>query len=248
MSIFTIAAAQSGSVRGDIQRNIEEHVYYAQIASSNGVNAIVFPELSITGYEPDLAEEEALDKDHDLLNDLINASNELDITIITGSPIRSGLSKPYIGAFIIQPNKPVQTYRKRFLHTGEEPYFIPSNDNVVFSLKKESIGIAICADIVHPTHPDDAKNKGATIYAAGVFMTPSGIDEAFQKMSSYAIKHNMVTVMSNYSSNSSKYTTGGKSAIWNNSGEIIGLTEQTERALVIASKNETNWTGKTIRI
>jgi predicted amidohydrolase len=56
MPDFKIAAAQVASVRGDIDRNIATHAA-AMAAAQAGISALAFPELSMTGYEPDLAAE-----------------------------------------------------------------------------------------------------------------------------------------------------------------------------------------------
>ena len=55
MESFRIAAAQSSSIRGDIEANVHTHVQFVQIAVDYSVNVIVFPELSLTGYEPEIA-------------------------------------------------------------------------------------------------------------------------------------------------------------------------------------------------
>ena len=51
---FKIAAAQVASVRGDIEANVATHAAAIQAASERHVSVLVFPELSLTGYELDL--------------------------------------------------------------------------------------------------------------------------------------------------------------------------------------------------
>ena len=60
MANFKIAAAQIPSVRGAIEENIATHTAAIAAAARNGVTVLVFPELSLTGYEPDLAAELAM--------------------------------------------------------------------------------------------------------------------------------------------------------------------------------------------
>ncbi len=248
MNNFTIAAAQSSSIKGDFKQNIEEHLKFIKIAADKSADLIVFPELSLTGYEPELAQELALCNDDVILNPLKYISSKLNITIISGCPIRSDSVKPYVGAFIIQPGNSISMYKKRYLHKGEDRYFIPSQDNVIHKYNGELIAIAICADINHPSHPSNAKKKDATIYAAGVFMTPTGIDEAAKNMSNYAARYNMLAVMANYATTSGGYTTAGRSAIWDNTGKLLAFADETGRALVIANKHKERWTGKIIKV
>jgi len=52
-----ICVAQTRPVKGDIQSNIENHKKFIDLAVSGGADTIIFPELSLTGYEPELAKE-----------------------------------------------------------------------------------------------------------------------------------------------------------------------------------------------
>lgn len=50
-----IAVAQTRPVAGDVERNIAGHLRLIDLAASLRSELVVFPELSITGYEPALA-------------------------------------------------------------------------------------------------------------------------------------------------------------------------------------------------
>ncbi|WAT04512.1 hypothetical protein O1V64_20520 [Rouxiella badensis] len=51
MSDFSIAAAQITCVAGNIDVNIQRHSRAVALAAEHGVSLIIFPELSLTGYE-----------------------------------------------------------------------------------------------------------------------------------------------------------------------------------------------------
>lgn len=63
MSSFTIAAVQSNSIKGAISQNVHRHAELATAARERGADVVVFPELSLTGYEPRHAARLALDAD-----------------------------------------------------------------------------------------------------------------------------------------------------------------------------------------
>jgi len=63
-----IAAAQIKPIKGDILKNIEIHNVLIEAAISNNVDLIIFPELSITGYEPELADQLSIDYEDPILN------------------------------------------------------------------------------------------------------------------------------------------------------------------------------------
>ncbi|MBF3255085.1 carbon-nitrogen hydrolase family protein, partial [Pseudomonas aeruginosa] len=50
-----IAAAQSCAHPADLPRNLDDHLRLMRIAQARGVRLLVFPELSLTGYEPSAA-------------------------------------------------------------------------------------------------------------------------------------------------------------------------------------------------
>ena len=56
-----VAVAQSRPVKGEFDRNMESHVELAEAAAAAGADTLVFPELSLTGYEPTLAARFAVD-------------------------------------------------------------------------------------------------------------------------------------------------------------------------------------------
>jgi predicted amidohydrolase len=244
--MFAIAAAQFGSVKGNLKKNIEEHLLFARKAAENSVDVLVFPELSLTGYEPELAHDLAITIENPILKPLREAADQWKIVLIAGCPICSSSSKPYIGAVIIQPNQAIAAYRKHYLHTGEDRYFIPSEDTVVVNCMGMHIGIAICADINNPKHPEDAKKKGAGIYAAGVFMTPGGIAEAASNMSSYSFKYKMIAAMANYATDSGGYQTAGQSSIWGDSGDLLAIANGAGKYLVLARKEHNRWVGSAL--
>lgn len=248
MKDIIIAAAQSGSVKGEIEKNVKEHLRFIEKAAENNVDFIIFPELSLTGYEPEIAKDFSFVGDEKILNPLKEISEKHNISIVAGGPIKSGKEKPYIGSFIIQPGKEIELYRKRYLHPPEAKYFMPSEDNKAIKVSNETIGIAICADIDNPQHPMDAKNNSATIYAAGVLMSVTGIDDAHSKMSSHAFKHSMTAIMANYAYDSGGYQTGKRSGIWCDDGEVLVLAENYNEALVIGEKIGKDWTGKIVEL
>jgi len=243
---FSIAVAQSSSVKGDIAENMRRHATFVACAVEHGVKVVVFPELSLTGYEPTLAAETAIDSDDRQLDPLREVSEQLNLTIIAGCPIRSGETKPYLGAFIIQPGLPVEIYRKRFLDGDEVLYFIPSNDVVVRRCHARAVGVAICADVNNPVHAADAASKGATVYAAGVAITPRGIGAAEANMARYARDHKFLAGMANYATDTGGYSIAGRSAIWNESGDVVARAGETGECLVIAESVTSGWDGRIV--
>ena len=57
MNEISIAIAQSASTMADIEANIAHHKKFVELAVENSAQMIIFPELSLTGYEPELGKD-----------------------------------------------------------------------------------------------------------------------------------------------------------------------------------------------
>ncbi|MCB0840329.1 MAG: carbon-nitrogen hydrolase family protein, partial [Bacteroidetes bacterium] len=110
-----ISVAQIESFKGEIQRNMDHHLTFIQRAVHENVDVIVFPELSLTGYEPELAEALATEIE-DSHFDMFQRMSNLDHIIIgVGMPIRSKAGI-HIGMILFQPHRERQVYYKKYLH------------------------------------------------------------------------------------------------------------------------------------
>jgi len=98
------AVAQTSSVRGDIEGNVKTHARFAEAAVRHDARLVVFPELSLTGYEPDTAATQAITTEDPRIKPLTDVTRKHDITIVAGAPYNSqrGL---HIAALIIQPEE-----------------------------------------------------------------------------------------------------------------------------------------------
>jgi predicted amidohydrolase len=239
-----LAAAQTQPKRGDIDANLLDHYRLVKLASANGVQLIAFPELSITGYEREDAARLAFTENDSRLDHLKKLATENNITIIVGAPIRiqSGL---FLGEFCIAPNDSVSIYTKQFLHTGEEVYYEPSLDyNPILEIGNERISCAICADIDNPLHPENASKNNSSTYIASIFFSPNGIPQAHQSLQSYATQYQMNVLMANFGGDSYGSPSGGRSAFWNNKGELIAQMEDSGSGLLVVEKQDNDWISK----
>ena len=118
-----ICAAQTRPAKGDIEANINSHIKLIMQAVNNGANIIIFPELSITGYEPELAAILATTADDSRFNCFQQISDTSNISIGIGMPLKDD-GGILIGMIIFQPHALRQTYYKQHLHVDEFPYLL----------------------------------------------------------------------------------------------------------------------------
>jgi len=124
-----ICVTQTRPVKGDIETNIDNHKKLINLAVSNGADTVIFPELSITGYEPELSKELAMNKDDSRFDDFQKISDTRETIIGVGVPTKNNTGI-CISMVLFQPHKARQTYSKKYLHPDEEEFFISGPINI----------------------------------------------------------------------------------------------------------------------
>jgi predicted amidohydrolase len=248
MPDFKIAAAQVASVRGDIEGNIATHAAAMAAAAEQEVSVLVFPELSLTGYEPDLAAGLAVTAADRRLAPLLALARQHQLAVVVGAPLHDGTAKPALGAILISASGTTRTYRKMHLGASERTYFAPGDTPLAFAVSGHTVGIALCADASQPAHPQAYAELGADIYAAGVFLNAEWYATDAPRLAGYAVRYRMLTVMANHAASVGTYTSVGKSAVWAPDGALLAQAEGAESALLIATSNHAAWRGEVIRI
>jgi len=242
-----LASAQTFPTRNNIKVNLEDHFRMTELAAKNGASLVVFPEMSLSGYERAKASDLAFTLEDSRLNALRKLSADKKITIVAGAPVRIGQGL-FIGSLIIQPDGSILIYTKQFLHGEENNYFTSSFQyNPVIEVENERVSFAICADINNPKHPENAKNAGTSVYTAGIFFEPHEMVKAHTTLSNYAKTHSMNVLMSNFVGQPFGLSGGGKSAFWNKNGELVSSLNGTHAGILFIEKIGENWKEKEIQ-
>ena len=227
-----IAIAQLSSVKGAVLKNIERHKEFIHLAITLHADLIIFPELSITGYEPELAKDLAMDKNDTRFNDFQMLSNSDRITIGVGAPIKTREGTT-ISMVLFQPQKERELYSKQYIHVDEEPFFISGINSTGLIGAQKDIALAICYELSVPQHAEDAFKNGGKIYIASAVKTIAGVEKAITRLAEVATKYSMTVLLANCVGTADGEVCGGRSSVWNNSGECIcQLDDVTEGLLV----------------
>lgn len=231
-----ICVAQTRPVKGDVQRNIEAHKKWIDLAISNRVDAIIFPELSVTGYEPQLANSLAIQLDDSRFDAFQRLSDVGQIIIGVGVPTKAGTGI-CISMLLFQPHKERQTYSKKYLHSDEEPFFVSGQSTVGLIGNKANAALAICYELSVPEHAEDAAKSGAQVYIASVAKSVEGVVKAAQRLSEIANTYSMTVLMSNCIGECDGMECGGKTAVWNKKGALKGQLDDTTEGILIFDTN-----------
>lgn len=233
-----IALVQTRPVRGDVAANLARHAELLEGALALGAELVVFPELSLTGYEPELAAELATAADDPRFDALQRTSDARGVTIALGAPIRAP-PKPHIGLVLLQPRERRHVYAKRYLHADEEPYFTPGalSDGLLGTAPR--VALAICYELSVPAHAEAALAAGVGVYLASAAKSAQGVEQTAARLSTLAREHGLATLLANSVGAAGGFECAGGTAAWNRRGELVArLGDAREGLLVFDTASE----------
>jgi predicted amidohydrolase len=226
-----ICVAQTRPLKGDILNNIFQHERLIGLAISEGADIIIFPELSLTGYEPSLAEDLATSPDDPRFDSLQKISNAGKIIIGTGMPTRSEKGI-HISMLLFRPYMERQTYSKKYLHPDELKFFVSGQNITDFRVGQFNIALSICYELSVTEHAENASQNGAQIYIASVAKFVNGLESAIDRLSAIAREYSMTVLMSNCIGESDGQLCAGRSSVWDNQGLLIDHLDDTHEGII----------------
>lgn len=207
---------------------------------------LVFPELSLTGYEPELGDELAFTETDERLAPIQDLASECALTLVVGAPVRleSGL---HIGAFSVSPDRSAVLYTKQHLGAGEDAHFAAGTRDPLIELGASMAALAVCADANHASHPENAAARGASVYLLSSLISCEEYSQKSVSLRAYAARHSMTVVFANYGGPSGGLDPAGRSAIWSPAGDLLAQLDGVGRGLVIARETDTGWSARALR-
>lgn len=233
-----ICIAQTKPIKGNVSANIEAHKRLIDLALTCNSEAIFFPELSLTGYEPELAKNLATNQNDIRLNSFQQISDSNKIIIGLGLPTTTE-SQIRISMIIFEPNKPRQTYSKQQLHSDELSFFGYGVAQVIIKTENVNIAPAICYESLQSTHCENVCKLGANVYLASVAKSEKGITKAYEHYPKVAKQYAMPVLMANCIGFCDNFLSVGKSSVWTKEGKLSGqLDDKTEGILIFDTATE----------
>lgn len=159
--------AQIDCTLANFDENLARHCTLAETAIREGAEAIIFPELSLTGYNvQDAAQDIAMHIHDPRLEPLRELSHH--ITIICGGIELSENYGVYNAAFLFEEGCGSSIHRKIYLPTygmfEELRYFSAGHSiQAITSKRLGKIGVAICEDFWHVSVPYLLAHQGAKL-------------------------------------------------------------------------------------
>ncbi len=162
-----IAMAQLNFFVGDIIGNTKKIIEASKNARFHlGADAIVFPELAITGYPPEdlLLRPRFLDLADNAIHEIMRTVKGIDIIVGYPAETAAGL---YNAVALIRNGGLAENYFKQEIPNygvfDEKRYFLSGTDTCVFNIKDVPVGITACEDIWFPGPFERAAQAGAQL-------------------------------------------------------------------------------------
>ncbi len=155
---ITVGLAQTYPKLGDVQANLNTHLQQVDEAAAQGVDLLIFPELSLTGYQvQDLVPEVAIraTADDPVFAQLLQASHKLDLMV--GFVQQDKRNRFYIASAYLSQGECLHIHHKVYLPTyamfDESRYFDQGEHVRAFDTRFGRMGMLICEDFWHMSPP-----------------------------------------------------------------------------------------------
>jgi predicted amidohydrolase len=214
---LTIAVAQPLCVSYEIGINARTH---AATVRSARTRVVVFPELSLTGYELDAP---VIIAEDPRLAPLVGACAETGSLALVGAPVHGRAGRSHIAMIAVNASGAAVAYHKLWLGTVESERFTPGREPAVLDVDGWRLGLAICKDTGVPQHASDTAALDIDIYAAGVLESVEDAARQDERARRVATEHQVWVVIASFAgSTGGGYSrAAGRSAIWGPDGGLV---------------------------
>jgi predicted amidohydrolase len=218
-----VALAQMKAVPGDVAANVALTVELIGRARAEGAALIVFPELSLTGYELDyLAGDPAgwFTTDDPRL-DPIRAACAAGITAVVSAAVRDGGGEPRLAGLVIAPDGSVALTSKQYMHGIEATLFHPGAPAAPFTVQGWRVAIGICFDAADPRHAEAAATAGADLYVVPAVYAVGEERRVDLHFGARAMDNRIFTALANHAGITGRYASIGGSGVWGPTGAVV---------------------------
>ncbi len=171
MNTIILSLVTMESLPGKPEQNIRKMISFLEQAKKDHASLVVFPECSLTGYNPENAMKYSLAMNDNLILMLEDKASELDLAICFGYVEQSeDDARPFITQELFYRGKRIR-YHKTHLGTKEKKYFQSGEEFPVMDIGI-IVGIQLCWESHIPDISTALRQKGAELllvpYASGM--------------------------------------------------------------------------------
>ena len=214
---LSIAAAQPLCVPYDVAANAVTHAAAVRDAEAR---VVVFPELSLTGYELDAP---AITPRDPRLEPIIEACADAGSLAVAGAPVPGEEGHPYIAMLAIDGAGVAVAYRKMWLGEAEAERFSAGAKPAILVADGWRLGLAICKDTGIAQHASDTAALGIDVYLAATLEHEGEATVQAERARRVAREHQVWVALASFAGSAGGgYTrAAGRSGIWTPDGALL---------------------------
>ena len=167
---LTLGLAQFYPQLGNVSVNLDRHSEWLEQAASDSIDLLLFPELSLCGYQlQDLVAEVAINMDdlEDQFRPLLDSTQNTGVDALVGFVLSDQRHRFYPAAAYCSAGQCIHVHRKLYLATYsmfDESRFFAAGDQIrAFDTRFGRFGTLICEDFWHASPPYALWLDGADI-------------------------------------------------------------------------------------
>jgi predicted amidohydrolase len=209
---LSLAVAQPRCVAHGVSSNAVAH---AEAVRAADARVVVFPEMSLTGYELDAA---SVSPDDRRLAPIVAACAAHGTLALVGAPVPG----PRIGVLAVDGDGARVAYGKVRLHSSEAVRFVPG-EPAVLEVDGWRLGLAVCRDTGVPGHAARTAALGIDGYVAGVVHADHEAEVHGERARRVAADHGVRVATAAFAgpTGGGFDRTSGRSGIWSAAGDPI---------------------------
>ncbi len=211
---LVVAVAQPLTVSHDVQGNAGRHAAAVREAHAH---VVVFPEMSLTGYEFSAP---AINPTDDRLKPIVDACRERGTVALVGAPVHAPNGGSSIAMLSLSAEGATVAYRKMWLSDAEARSFVAGDRPATIEVRGWRLGLAICKDTGVTQHASDTVDLGVDMYVAGVLEYHTDADVQPQRARRVASDHGIWVAVASFAGQTGEgfSAAAGGSSIWRPDG------------------------------
>ncbi len=166
-----VGATQFDAMAGDVLGNTAAHVRLIDQAGGQGVDVLIFPELSLPGYAATLLTEApercVIDPVRPALEPIKEACRRNSIVAVVGGCLPNSRGLGFSAIVIDRQGDICATYDKQHLDGPEKDWFVPGQSGCIIEVDGWHLALGICYNSSFPEHGRAAVVAGADAYLVG---------------------------------------------------------------------------------
>lgn len=230
-SPLKVAAAQPACTALDVAANAAAH---ARAVLAARARLVVFPELSLTGYE---LEAGTVGLDDAALEPVVDACAATGAVALVGAPIEDEDGRAFIATLRVDGAGVEVAYRKSWIGEREAVRFTRGDGPMVLEVDGWRVGLGICRDTGAAQHTAGLAALGVDLYVAGLAHRPEELPEQEARAMVIARTCRAHVVFASFAGPTGDVfsETAGCSAIWSPDGLAVARADASAGAVVAAT-------------